>query len=272
MFLALDFNYIQYCSISAKIRTFFTETMSLSFDFSDLGEQIKFMTHTKCTFSPFEKNIKRAIADKKFDDYNDLYAKYIRTAKRITNEMLVNLHAMNLWYSMPPHVTKKLYNKKRYKYYVVAKTMFEHKFSFERDKLDVLEKAYNDIFFSSEKAFPDVKKYMANDFEFVSYMCEGKKYVGQTEYHRIMFVNSYQSVDCLYELVQNFTTEFCVQYLSKIAGFKDVHAAKFFINIVKENVVIAASAEVYENNYDKLVDSDLKGSLTRYHNRAKKIL
>lgn len=269
-FMCLDFDAIQYYRISEEKKKDVVEKLSDTFDFDDIAEQLLYMTHTRCSYEPFEKQIWKAIKDKKFAEHKMSYVEFVRCAKKVTNDMIKNLCEIGTIYSMPKNVTEKLFTMKKYRYYVVSQNLRDKSFNFEVEKIDVLDSVYSEVFLDKNGLYKNSQKYMAENFDFVTYMCDRKRYENESKDTRMLFVNCYQTVDCLRDLVENNTVKFCIEYLSKISGFRNEEAARFFIEIIKVNPEIAASEEVYANNYEKLVDSDLKGIFTRYHNRAKK--
>lgn len=269
LFLCMDFNMIQYYRISAQRKNEIVKQMSDVFDFEDISEQIAFMSQTKCTHSPFEKEIKKAFSTDKNEELHDKYAKYIRSAKNVTNEMINTLSSLGWIYKMPSHVLDKLFSAKKYTYYVASKTYTEDYFTFETDKLDILSSAYENILLSKEGAYGVIKDKMAENEDFISYMRDKKLYENTSEYTRLWFSFCKQNVDCLCDLFDNYDDEFVIKYLCQSKGFEDKDAALYFIEKIKENATIAESDGVYENNYEKLLDSALKSNLTRYHNNAK---
>ena len=269
-FLNTDFNLIQYYRISAQRKNEIVRQMSDVFDFENIEEQILFMTHTKCTHGPFEKEIKKTFSTDKTKELHNQYAEYIRLAKKVTNEMINTLSSLGWIYGMPSHILDKLFAAKKYTYYVASKTITDGFFTFETDKIDVLSAAYERIFLSEEKFYGEIKVKMADNESFETYMCDKKLYENTSEYTRLWFSFCEQSEECLQDLFDNYGDDFIIKYLSQSKGFKNRDAAIYFLDRMRENVSIAKSDVVYENNYDRLVDSVLKSNFTRVHNNAKK--
>ena len=267
-FFALDFDKIQYYRISAQRKKDIIEKMSPAFDFDNLADQLAFMSHTKCTNSSFEKQIKKAIADKEFAALEDEYAEYIRKAKKVTNEMINNLCAGRK-YAMPSHILEKLYAAKKYTYYVSAKTQEEKCFTLEEDKIEVLMPTYKYIFLSGEESFQYTRPKMAENQDFISLMRDQKYYIETSPYNRKLFAYAPQTVHCLQDLFDNYAKEFIIEYLSECEGFYDREAAVRFVELIRQNSAVAASDSVYKNNYHRLVDSILKSNYTKCHNNAK---
>ena len=72
------------------------------------------------------------------------------------------------------------------------------------------------------------------------------------------------------DLFENYEDDFIITYLSQNLGFKDRKAALRFLKAVKQNEAISKSEQVYEQNYERLVDGALKSAFTRLHNATKK--
>lgn len=269
-FLALDFDRIQFYRISAQRKKSVVDGMSSAFDFNSIADQLLFMAHTKCSNGIFEKQIKKAITDKKFTDLEEQYAEYVRKAKRITNDTISNLCALSHIYAMPLHILAKLYAAKKYHYYVASKTRHEKQFIFEKDKLDVLMPIYKSIFLSPENSYQYTKSKMAENQDFVSCLCDQKCYIETPPYTRKLFACALQTCHCLQDLFDNYTAEFVIDYLSISGGFSDSDAATLFVALLRKNTIVAASDSVYENNYSRLIDSALKSNYTKCHNSAKK--
>ena len=269
LFLKLDFDKIQYYRIAAKRKKHIIEKMSVAFDFEDISEQITYMTITKTTNGEFEKNVKKAIAEKMFDDYQEKYAEYVRVVKQANYETINNLCALNKIYKMPRHILDKLFAAKKFTYYVASKTQLENEFVFESENLELLETPYEQIFLSGEDSYKFTKEKMSKNEEFVLFMHNKRLYVDTPVHNRKLFANCLQSLHCLQNLFENYECEFIVEYLRTIGGFEDKDAAMYFIEKIKESPVIAADDTMYNNNHNKLIDSSLKGILTRFHNVAK---
>ncbi len=270
VFVQLDFEKIQYYRISKDRKKQIIDQMSSAFDFSDISDMILYMKTTKCTQVDFENVIKKKIADEEFKDFEDEYADYIRNAKFVSVEAINNLCALGKIYLMTMFILEKMFSLKKYKYYVVSKTLKDGMFVFEKSKLELLKDAYIAIFLSKEGAYGNTKSKMSANSEFVSFLCNEKLYVGTPDYTRRMFYNCKQTLDCLKDLFDNYDNDFIIMYLSISKGFYDYKAAEYFVNRIKTNAVVSASDEVYNNNYDLLVDSNLKSNFTRYHNRNSK--
>lgn len=268
-FFALDFDKVQYYRISAQRKKNIIDNMPSAFDFDDVGDQLAFMKHTKCTNSSFEKQIKKSIADGTFAAYEEDYAQYVRIAKQVTHEMINNLCALKLIHAMPKHVLEKLYAAKKYTHYFVSKTREEQCFTVEEDKIDVLMPSYKSVFLSGESDYKYTKPKMAENEMFVSMMRDKQSYVDVPPHTRKLFAYAQQTVHCLQDLFDNYTKEFIVEYLSVSKGFYDRDAAVCFIELLRRNSAVAASDSVYENNYSKLEDSALKSNYTKCHNNAK---
>ena len=267
---ALDFDQLRYYRMSKQRRAEIVEKLSDCLDFEDFEVQIDFMHRTRCSHEPFELQISKAIKENNFDSHREAYSKYVKVVKNINNMTIHNLCAAKSIYPMPPHILKKIFGAKQYSYYVISKTLAENRFEMEKDKLDVLLPIYERILLSDESLYPNTKKLMAQNSDFISYMAKRKVYEGTPEHTRLWFCYCPQSEELLTDLFENYEDAFVITYLSQNLGFEDRNAALRFLRAIKQNEAIAKSEQVYEQNYERLVDGALKGAFTKMHSAAKK--
>ena len=140
----------------------------------------------------------------------------------------------------------------------------------ENNKLDVLLPVYEQILLSDESLYPRTKKLMAQNSDFIFYMAKRKVYEGTPEHTRLWFSYCPQSEELLTDLFENYEDDFIITYLSQNLGFEDRNAALRFLRAIKQNEAIAKSEQVYEQNYERLVDGALKSAFTRMNNATKK--
>ena len=271
LFLSLDFNNIQYYRLSAARKKEIIEKMDTSFDFSDVSEQVLFMTNTMCSQVDFEKSIKKHIENGTFDEINEKnYANYVKKVKRVSTETISNLCSLRYIYAMPHVVLNKLFDQKKYTYYVASKTKQEGRFTFEQERIGELESAYKTIILSKEGGYENTKIQMAKDSRFISYMAHKKYYTGTTPYTRKWFAFCMQTIELLQDLFDNYEDDFIIEYLRTSGGFKNRESAVYFIERIKANSAVAADDDVYENNHHRLIDGPLKTSYTMTHKNAKR--
>ena len=125
------------------------------------------------------------------------------------------------------------------------------------------------IILSEEGCYTQTKNLICRNEEFISYCAEKELYKGTQEYNRLFFAYCQQTEELLSDLFDNYDDVFCIKYLSVNKGFKNKESATLFVNKMKQRKKIAASNNVYNNNYDPLVDFILKGKFTKIHNKAK---
>ena len=271
LFLALNFEKLCYYRMAKKKKTDIVDRLSDVFDFEDLQVLIDFMHHTRCSYEAFEQQIGKAIREDRFKEYQDSYAKYVSAVKNANNPTIHNLCAMRATYSMPPHILEKIYSAKRYTYYVISKTLAEKRFEMEKDKLEVLLSSYERILLSDEGDWQGIKEFMAQNTDFISYMAERKVYENTSEHTRLWFSYCLQTEELLLDLFENYEDSFIITYLSQNKGFKNREAAMCFLGEIKKHSSVVKSQKVYAQNYEKLVDGNLKSVFTRIHNNAQKV-
>lgn len=266
MFESLDFDNIQYYRISYARRSTIRSQMSDTYDFTKVKEQIRYMAITKASNPEFEKHIKSLISSGKFsDDLVKEYAQYTWSLKKVTDLVITNLSSIKFVQKVPPSVYNKMFEQGKYRYYVLAKMIHEKRFDFEQSKLDVLYSIYIQIFFA-DNVSDQIKKYMSNNSEFVEYILSKKEYIDLSPKQRMQFTNALQSKDSISDLIENYSEQTIIDYLSSIKGFKDYAAAEYYVNIMHDNKRLGKNHALYSHNYDRLIDSKLKRLYTRYYN------
>lgn len=270
VFDSLNFNNIQFYRIAKAKRNEIVKNMSDAFDFKDIDDMIAFMTKTMCSNDEFEKIIKEQIKNKEFKDNDEKsYIEYVKVLKRIPVETINNITSINTIYCLPYNVLEKLLDAKKYTYYIVSKSLLENRFTYEKDKIDIFWPSYKKIILSEEGCYTQTKNLICRNEEFISYCAEKELYKGTQEYNRLFFAYCQQTEELLSDLFDNYDDVFCIKYLSVNKGFKNKESATLFVNKMKQRKKIAASNNVYNNNYDPLVDFILKGKFTKIHNKAK---
>lgn len=266
VFEKLDFDNIQYYRISHIRRSTIRSQMSDAYDFTKSKEQIKYMATTKTSNPEFEKHIKSLILSGKFsDDLVKEYAQYTWKLKKITDIVITNLSSIKFVQYIPPLVYNRMFEQGKYRYYVLAKMLYEKQFVFEHDKLDALYPIYIQIYFA-DNVTDQIKKYMSSNSEFVEYILSKKEYVDTSPKHIMQFTNALQSKDSIFDLVTNYPEQTIIDYLSSIKGFKDYKAAEYYVNLMHDNKKLGKNHALYSHNYELLVDPRLKRLYTRYYN------
>lgn len=266
LFENLNFDNIQYYRISSMRRNTIKNQMSDAFDFSKVNDKIEYMKITKTSNSDFEKDIRTLILNKQFDKYEKTYANYTWNLKKITDIVISNLNNMKYIYSVPPLVYNKMFEQGKYRYYVIAKILYDKKFVFEYSKLEELYSTYLDIYLSDNMS-DEIINHMGNNTNFVEYLINKREYEGLDENQRLLFTNALQDKNSLMDLYNNYSNSVHLKYLSEIKGFMDYEAAEYYIHITKIDDSLSKSDKLYSHNYSKLVNPKLKRLYTWYHNR-----
>ncbi len=263
-FEELNFDNIPYYRISSAKRQLIRHAMNDAFDFTDTNEKIEYMSITKTSDSEFEQEISLLIAADKFKPYQNVYADYARTIKRVPKSVINNLSNLGTIYSMPPLILAEMYKYGKYRYYVVSKMLYDEKFIFEKNKLDELYPVYVDVFLTDWKN-KSIEEYMRQNEEFIKYLISKKVYKNLSSKKRLLFTNARQTKDSLVDLYENYDSGLCISYLEVIKGFQDYDAASYYVYMIKTNRKLAESNSLYNHNYNSLIDPALKGVYSRYH-------
>ena len=166
---------------------------------------------------------------------------------------------------MSPIVNRLFYENKKYVELIVSETIGKKRFDMaEGDMKAELWPSYLKVF-AGEK-YPNTRKYMSKNLDFVQAVMSEKAYLGYEEENRIQLVGVKHDYECI-ENVMEYGADFALEYFINMAGFKDRDAAKTFVEIVQKNVKLLASDELYEKTHEKLIDGPLKA---KYTNARKK--
>ena len=223
---------------------------------------IKFMSYSHELNETLEKKLWELIKDDA--DMQSSYTKTVNEINKPTPTTLNNILKLKSIPTFTPEINEKLYESGKYLYYVSSKVRCENTFVIEEDKIDVLWKVYKNLMKS--EGFSNTRKIMSDNKEFMDKLIDEKIYVGLPDENRLCFSKTLQTVDMLEDL-SNYESAFQEDYLSNIIGFKDKDAASEFLSILENNESLMASQSIYDNTYDKLIDSGLKYRYTRKRNK-----
>lgn len=264
-FRSLDFGYIKYQDFSTEKRSIIKKLYESILNLDTTQGKIQFMTLTKRLDSSWENEILQEI-----NSNEQLQAQYINAvneacARSITNTTIKTLCSLNKIYPMPSRITNRLFMQKRYKHYIVSKTLFDKVFTIEtEEKGDVLWVEYLKIL--KESIHHITIEYMCNNKEFLRMIMEKKEYIGMKEDVRLKLSSIYQDSDSLLDVI-NYGDDFALKYYLQMAGFKDEEAATAFVNIIERSHFLLSSQELYDHAHGKLISGTLKGRYTRLRNR-----
>ena len=95
--------------------------------------------------------------------------------RSITNSTVKCICVLSRFFGFNDVVTEKLYQAKKYRHYVVCKTLYHKKFVLdEYERQVVLWDTYLDIF--SDTSLPTTREYMDNNFDLLNLIIEKKAY------------------------------------------------------------------------------------------------
>jgi len=267
MFYKLNMERVVYRRMSKEKIKHIKNIYKLILDLDKADNIIKFMNYT----NKLDEELENTISDKiKIKDNKELIVNYVNLINKLDNDAndctINNIINFPYLYAYGDNVNNILFENKLYKYYIVSKIRKSNSFEIEEDKLEELWNEYIDIL--SSGGYSNTRGIMSQNTEFITMAMNENKFKNLPEENRLYFVNVNQTVECLEDLVNNYSIEYIIKYLSQIKGFKDKEAAEKFIEIISDNEKIAADTEIYNNNYEKLIDSILKRKYTIFHKKA----
>lgn len=261
-FYVLNFNYaIKYSTFSAYRKKMVKKAFSNVLGLDTPSEKIRFMDATRYMDSAWEESIEDTIKS----DIN-LQQSYISAvnhavAKSITKSTIKCICAFPSFHALNDAVTEKLLSSKRYKHYILSKTLYHDKFTLDGPAhRENLWETYLEIF--SDSDYPKTRGHMENNHEFLKLIMERKAYTELSNERRSVLAKIYQDADSLQEAV-NRGEMFAIDYYQRIAGFADEAAAEKFISIIEGSPNLLQAQAIYDHCYDKLVNGILKAKYTR---------
>lgn len=141
-------------------------------------------------------------------------------------------------------------------------------FIFEKDKLDEIGETYKYIF--NQSNYKVTQNYMMNNLEFMNWLVQEKAYE-EADKTIQNYVAARQSSSLLKYVLGHMQEEQIVEYLSEINGFDGHESARFFVQSQDERKNLLVHPGIYNNCYEKLIDSGLKGWYTRIFKAAKRM-
>ena len=231
------------------------------------SEAVEFMRFVNIAVPIMEKELYSSL--KKDSSLCDKYVLLINDFDRISHETLKNIIAIDKKYSYSDIINEELYQKKEYEIYVISKTLRNHEFIFEKNKIEQLQNVYIKIF--NQEDYEDMQNYMKDNKELMQWLVQVDAYKDAGE--RIQnYAATRQSTKLLEYIMNDLTIDQIIEYLSKISGFDGRESAKFFVNWQQANKKLLVQSSIYNNCHGKLIDPGLKGTYTRKYNEARKEL
>ena len=263
----IDFKHIHYNMISSDRKQIIISRVSDIYDFNKVLDLIQYMTITRTSNDNFEKKISPYLSD---ESVIENYHNYVEKLITVNNLVIQNLIDINNYYSFSSKIQLEFYKRGYYRYYIVSKTLYDGFFTFEEDKLEILETDYFEIF-TMKTGLSKTIEYMKKS-SIVDYFINRNSYatIEDTDIF-IRFANGKsQSSKILNYIINTFDCDFCIEYFSCLMGFVDRTAAETYVSIMENNPLLAKSEKVFNNTHDKLVGGDLKFRYTIARRRANK--
>lgn len=231
------------------------------------SEAVEFMRFVNIAVPIMEKELYSSL--KKDSSLCDKYVLLINDFDRISHETLKNIIAIDKKYSYSDIINEELYQRKEYEIYVISKTLRNHEFIFEKNKIEQLQNVYIKIF--NQEDYEDMQNYMKDNKELMQWLVQVDAYKDAGK--RIQnYAATRQSTKLLEYIMNDLTIDQIIEYLSKISGFDGRESAKFFVNWQQANKKLLVQSSIYNNCHGKLIDPGLKGTYTRKYNEARKEL
>jgi hypothetical protein len=258
LFYSIDPNIIPLNRLSKKNKKELIISFNAMLNLDDSKGIIKFMLFTNELNETLEKKLWELI--KEDADIQNEYVKIINSINKPTPITLNNITKLNNIPIVTPQINEKLYEYGKYTHYVSSKVRKEKKFIIEEDKLDVLWNVYKD--FMKSTGYLSTREIMTKNNDFMRRLVDEKVYIGLPKANLIHFAKIPQTVDMLESLLL-YDNDFQEEYLSVIVGFADKETASRFLSIIENNESLMISQSIYDNTYEKLIDSGLKYRYTR---------
>ncbi len=265
-FYSLNFDSVRYRYISSKKKQKIVEAFWGVLELGNPKEKIKFMKATKYIEATWNLELIDAMKDN--NELIEPFFEAVNSSDKITKTTFetVCLFYNKLMSPMSPLVIQMFLEKKKYIEYVVSVTFGNSRFEMaEGELLNELWPIYIEIFSSSN--YPEIRKYMTSNHDFVRRIMAEKSYKGFAEENRMQLCGVYQDKDSIEDIME-YGEEFALKYYSSMAGFADESAATAFVNIVRNCPMLIASDELYNHTYEKLVSGSLKSLYTRVRNKG----
>lgn len=266
-FESLDFKYIHYNMISFDKKQIVISRVSDVYDFNKTLDIIQYMSVTRTSNDSFEKKISPHLSD---EIIIEKYRDYVEKLIKVNNLVIQNLVEVNTYYSFSSRIQLEFYKRGYYKYYIVSKTLRDGFFTFEKDKLEILETVYFEIFTAKTGLSKTINCMQKSSI--VDYFINRNSYttIEDTDVFIRFASGKQQSSEILNYIINTFDDDFCIEYFSCLLGFDDRKAAETYVSIMENNPLLAKSEKVFDNTHDKLVGGDLKFRYTIAKRRAKK--
>ncbi len=264
MFYSLNFDNIKYQQLSSKRRSEIKEAYKINLNLDLTAEKLKFMKSTKFIDTAWENSMIIELKENK--ELQESYIEVVNLCSKLTKQTIEVITGLGSNYILSLFAETKLLEFGKYNYYVSSKVRREKLFEIERgNHKDELWQAYINIF--SSEGYKNTRKIICENKEFLKIIMENKLYINLPEENRMQLYSIYQN-EASIEHAISYGSEFAINYYSSIAGFIDKNAATAFVEIVKNDIELLASDNVYINTHNKLGNSGLKTRYTKARKAA----
>lgn len=266
LFFNLDFSKICYRTLSEKRKMTVKTELHTVLDLEQAENKLKFMKVTQYLDPVWEENLHSTMKDDK--NLQRTYVETVNGCEKLSKSTIGFITDLGTIYAMAPHVTEKVFQAKKYFWYVTSKIQWEKRFVMEEgERGELLWRTYLDIFGKSrDKSWNEVKQYMRKNEDFLYKVMKTEAYKSFDDESRMELTRILQSSASIAEVLSR-GTQFALNYYLEIEGFQDKEAASTFVELVCKDPVLLASEELYEHTHDRLVNGTLKG---KYTTRRKK--
>lgn len=263
-FYNIDFSCFRYDMFAKSKKEIIKEKYFSILDLMDAENKIEFMSATHYIDKDFENDIFEYINED--EDLCKKYIKAVNKCKTIYKHTVNTLSKLDLIYPMTDIVNEAFFENQKYEHYVVSKTINSGFFEIEQGKKgEILWPIYVDIF--KKQKYQKTCNHMKNNTTFLYRIQALELYEGVSEDTRLQLTGILQDAKSL-ENVLTYGEDFALKYYSTILGFKDYDAAKVFVDLIVDSKKLLLSQEVYDNTYEKLLNSQLKAKYTRCRKNA----
>lgn len=223
---ALDFDKIKFCELNITQRE---EAVKYVFDLlnlSDLEEALKFQRHLKTLVPSLEQIIQVSSS-------TEGYLSLLNDLEAYTDTSIQWIISLELNTGLCSAITKELYNKESYVNYVIGKSLFENKLTYDKSLLSVEQ--YFEIYLNKQCMY----SVMSEDKEFISDIADRELYAQISSiallkplYHIPQTVGMFEHIWSL--LTDKEYSEY-IMSINEIATFDDSKSIQKFL-CIQENM------------------------------------
>lgn len=263
LFYSLDFDAIPYRRFAKEKQKRAKSCLAEVLELDATENKIKFMAATRYLDAEWESELEtELIGDVELEK---AYVNAANCCERVSYKTTSIITKLSTVYGTAPHITDRVYQEKKYFWYVSSKTHWDKKFVMEDD--EVLWNTYVEMFGKTKSdSWQWTRARMEENTEFLYKLMDRREYVKFDDENRMKLSKIQQDEGCVEEAFSR-GDEFALSYFLKVSGFQDKNAASKFMDLIITSEELLASNELYEHIYEKLVDGTLKAKYTYRRNR-----